>query len=46
MAIIATMKYDISASMKPSNQNEYIIFGDGITGAGMPYGITSTTYNI
>jgi len=31
--------------MNASNQNEYIIFGDGKTGAGMPCGITSTTYN-
>jgi len=31
--------------MKASNQYENINFGDGITGAGMPYGISFTTYN-
>jgi len=46
MAIIATTKYDITASITPSNQNEYIRFRDGTTGAGIPYGISSTTCNI
>jgi len=45
MATTTTMKYDIMASMKPSNQYEYINFGDGIMGAGIPYGISFTICN-
>jgi len=31
------------ANMNPSNQYDHISRGDGITGAGIPYGISSTT---